>query len=123
MANWKVSSAKKKLRGTFRQDRVNTEVSISTEKLGPAPAHMVDEEKATWKEIAKRIPEGIATGSDRISFEILVWLMVKFRSGEISGTETTLLLRAISKFGLSPQDRDSVSAVPPKKKETSRWLK
>ncbi len=110
----RTTTAEKKLKGTYQACRENKSVPVSTGELGSAPDYMTDQEKAIWSEISAKLPEGVGTAADSLAFEVLVKLMSKFRSESLTGTETTLLLRSLSKFGATPQDRGTVS-VPPVK--------
>lgn len=116
MPNRKTTEETKVARGTMRNDRKNHNAPAGVGKIGPPPGHMSLTEQEAWKEILKKIPTGIATRADSFAFEVLVKLMVKLRTNTINGAEMTILMRSLSKFGLTPVDRDSVSVVAAKKK-------
>ncbi len=112
----RTSTAEKKLKGTYQACRDNKNAPVPTGELGPAPDYMTDHEKAIWTEISAKLPAGVATAADSLAFEVLVKLMGKFRSESLTGTETTILMRSLSKFGATPQDRGTVSVPPVKGK-------
>ncbi len=114
----RTSREEKELKGTYQpcRNRDNENVPVSTGELGSAPDYMSDAEKAIWDEISGKLPPGVATAGDSLAFEVLVKLMGKFRTENLTGTETTILMRSLSKFGATPQDRSSVSVQPLKKR-------
>lgn len=121
----KKSTETKKLQGTFRADRDGKTAGTAPESpagLGQPPEHFTDEQLSIWAEIEGKLPEGVATRADSITFEVLCRLTEKMRSGEASATEITLLLRSLGKFGLSPAERANVVPVPAPKKK-SKWLR
>jgi hypothetical protein len=77
--------------------------------LGSPPESLDCDEKALWTEIASTLPDGLAGKSDRSAFECLVVLGVKCRRGKALLSERRLLQQYLSKFGLTPADRNKVS--------------
>jgi phage terminase small subunit len=77
--------------------------------LGAPPACLDEEEKAFWWELSPTFPDGLAGKSDRFAFEDLVVLAVKARRGTALLSERRLLAVYLSKFGLTPADRNKVS--------------
>lgn len=116
------SKKMKQLQNTYRPDRDSKSAPVGTGELGTAPGHFNDDEKRAWSEISDTLQPGIACQSDRITFEILIKLLVKFRADAASSTEATLLVRTLGKFGLSPSERANVIPLPAPKKK-SKWLK
>jgi hypothetical protein len=76
-----------------------------------------------WYELAKIVPQGVAEHSDRWTFEVLVCLMAKFRSGAALGGEVSQLLSLLAKFGMTPSDRSRVSATPQDEPKHDPWSK
>jgi hypothetical protein len=76
-----------------------------------------------WAELANIVPIGVAENSDRWTFEVLVCLMAKFRSGVALGGEVSQLLSLLAKFGMTPSDRSRVSAAPKRPPKSDPWGK
>ncbi len=119
--NRKKPAELKKLQGTYQPCRDKSTISPSPADLGDPPDHLNDTERAVWQEIAERLPEGTAGRGDAVSFELLVTLFSRHRTGELNGSEYTLLARMLSKFGLTPADRGAVS--PPITPKRARWTR
>jgi phage terminase small subunit len=92
--------------------------------LGGPPKYLMDEEKKIWKEIAKRLPNGVAFESDRDSFEMLVRLThvmrysgktltladeSEFTVPDMKSAERATLISLWSRFAMTPSDRSKVS--------------
>jgi hypothetical protein len=92
-----------------------------TGQLGRPPKHLANDEKKTWRELARISPPGVLTNSDRWFAEMAVRLMTRVRQGTARTMEFSQLVQCLAKMGLSPADRSRVSAVPPPTKEDHVW--
>jgi hypothetical protein len=81
--------------------------------IGPAPAHLSEQEQACWDEIVNIAPNGVLYDSDRLALEITAKLLAKFRRDEHMPPELTALRASLSALGMTPADRSKVS-VPDK---------
>jgi hypothetical protein len=77
--------------------------------LGQPPAHLKPKQVELWNELSLIVPPGAVAASDRWSFELLVSLMDKFRSGKAKTADVNQLSSFLARFGLSPADRRRVS--------------
>jgi phage terminase small subunit len=108
-------------RGAFiknPQRRAERELEpVPTGKLGPAPKHLPDAAKKTWKELAKILPPGVATNCDRWTVEMAVRLMTRER-GQLQPpllcSERGQLLQCLMQMGMTPVSRSKVHAIPQK---------
>ena len=80
-------------------------------------------DRILWAELANLVPIGVGEHSDRWTFEVLVCLMAKFRSGIALGGEVSQLLSLLAKFGMTPSDRSRVSAALPAEPKNDPWGK
>jgi len=94
-----------------------------TGPLGAPPKEMRAGHRRLWSELADLVPAGVAEHSDRWTFEVLVCLMAKFRSGMALGGEVSQLLSLLAKFGMTPSDRSRVSVAPPRAPKSDPWSK
>ena len=78
-------------------------------ELGLPPRHLELARKRIWRELSKQLPIGVGREADRFSFEILVTLMLKQRSGIIGSGELGALCNLLTKFGLTPVSRANVA--------------
>lgn len=101
--------------------RARVNEPVPTGELGGPPKHLDDKAKKIWKELSKILPRGVAADCDRLSFELIVTLMSRFRDGSIRGFELTVMNSLLSRFGLTPADRSRVSATPPKHDDHDEW--
>jgi hypothetical protein len=92
-----------------------------TAQLGRPPKHLPDEEKRTWRELARIAPPGVLTNSDRWLAEIAVRLMTQVRQGNARTMHFGQLLQCLGRMGLTPSDRSRVSALPQPTAEDSVW--
>ena len=91
--------------------------------LGTPPKHLSDEEKKVWKEIAKRIPPGVAFESDRDAFEMMVRLTSRMRAGlEMRAADRATLISLWSRFAMTPADRSRVAVEKEKDSSLSKFL-
>lgn len=90
-------------------DRANEPVPSG--ELGPPPEHLDAETKSIWAELATIAPPGVLSNADRWVVEMLCHLMWKLRSGIITTGETSNLLIALSRIGLTPADRSRVAVT------------
>jgi phage terminase small subunit len=77
--------------------------------LGGPPKHLGEIETELWKEIKRDLLPGVAKKSDRHSFETLVILKARERSGLILAADRGQLISLYSHFGLTPASRSKVS--------------
>ena len=93
-----------------------------TGQLGRPPKHLADDEKKTWRELARISPPGVLANSDRWFVEMTVRLMTRVRQGTAKTMDTGQLLQCLGRMGLTPADRSRVSAVlPPAAEKDSLW--
>lgn len=106
-------------------ERVNHNEPKPVEKIGNAPRHLTDEQKAIWNEIISQVPPGVITKMDRMTLEMVSVLMLKFRkaaepltvdmlAGEqalpkMQGNELSMLMKGLQTLGMTPADRSRVS--------------
>lgn len=83
-----------------------------------APRHLGIAERAMWKDIVKRVPDGVLTNSDVYVVELCAVLMVQFREEgpkEMGASLMTRLTSELKQLGLSPSGRASLQIEPEKK--------
>jgi hypothetical protein len=76
--------------------------------LGKPPEHLSETEQELWNEIRRRLLPGVAKRSDRDSFESLVLLKARERSGLILPAERGQLIALYGRFAMTPSDRSKV---------------
>lgn len=109
------------LRGAFDKNpdrgRARANEPAPTKPLGLPPKHLTDEQKAVWRELAKRLPEGVAFDSDRHAFEMLAVLFAEFRASQLRMPPPQMrqIENLLGRFGLTPADRSKVKAIVGKK--------
>jgi hypothetical protein len=88
---------------------------MAASRLGAPPADLLPLAKGLWQEVANQIPHGVATKSDRVTFEILIRMLAQVR--ETPAALTPALASQIrvcaGAFGMSPADRAKLAAPPP----------
>ena len=96
-----------------------TEVASCPDGIGNAPSQISTARKNIWAELVGQLPEGHLQSADRLLLEVTTGLIAKQRNRRtpITKGETSLLMNALSKLGLTPVDRSRVT-IPPKPKET-----
>jgi hypothetical protein len=96
-----------------------TEVASCPDGIGNPPSQISIARKHIWAELIAQLPEGHLQSADRFLLEIVTGLMAKQRNRRtvITKGETSLLINALSKLGLTPTDRSRVT-IPPKPKES-----
>ena len=85
-----------------------------------APKHLSADQKAMWRDIVKRVPDGVLTNSDVYLVEICAVLMVQFRElgpKEMGSSLMTRLSSELKQLGLSPSARASLQIEPDKKSD------
>lgn len=89
--------------------------------IGPAPAHLSDQQAAIWDELVDVIPAGVLGNSDRIALERLTALVDMVRHDPVnwSSAREKDLATYLSRFGMTPSDRSKISI--PKEKPSSPW--
>ncbi len=83
-----------------------------------APKHLSADEKAMWRDIVKRVPDGLLTNSDVYVVEMCAVLMVQLRQEgpkEMGSSLMTRLSSELKQLGLSPSARASLQIEPDKK--------
>ena len=76
-----------------------------------APKHLRADEKAIWRDIVKRVPDGLLTKSDVYVVEMCAVLMVQMRREgpkEMGSCLMTRLSSELKQLGLSPSARASL---------------
>jgi len=94
--------------GTHRKDRHRPLPSplAPLEPLGPAPSDWTAEGKKLWHELGAQVPLGVATKSDRLTFETLCRLVVRMRADKTPTPALASQIRAYANlFGLTPSAR------------------
>jgi hypothetical protein len=90
--------------------------------LGDAPADWKPKGKVLWHEIANSVPRGVATGADRIVFELLVRLVAEVRadSSALTPALASQIRACAACFGMTPSDRSRLSVpLAPRLEEDS----
>jgi hypothetical protein len=89
-----------------------------TTALGEQPEHLSDISLVIWCEAAA---QGAAwlTGADRFLFEIAAALMVSFRAGTASTSQTRILVTVLNKLGFGPSERSKINAPQAKEPAAS----
>jgi hypothetical protein len=96
----------------------------SDRPLGSPPKYLTKEQKNIWKDIAKRIPHGVACEADRDAFEMMVRLTEGQRQGVITrSAERTTLISLWSRFGMTPADRSRVAVDKPKESSLDAFMR
>jgi hypothetical protein len=72
--------------------------------IGPAPVHLGDL-KGLWGELARELPPGIGSASDRRGFELLVRLTARMQDGALAAAEVAQLRMLLASFGMLPAAR------------------
>ena len=106
-------------------ERVNKNEPAPVEKIGNAPRHLSEVQKAIWREIIEQVPMGVITKMDRMALELVCVLMDRFRkaaepltadmlSGDLAvpkmqGNELSTLMKGLQTLGMTPADRSRVS--------------
>lgn len=87
--------------------------------IGPAPAHLDDDERAVWDEIVGNCAAGVFQSSDRPMMEVLCTMMAEFRRDRagFGGRRLQALLALMSRCGMTPSDRSRVMVAPSEPEE------
>lgn len=87
-----------------------TDLASCPDGIGNPPSHISIARKNIWAELIGQLPEGHLQSADRFLLEIVTGLMAKQRNRRtpITKGETSLLMNALSKLGLTPVDRSRV---------------
>jgi phage terminase small subunit len=92
-------------------------------ELGSPPKYLTKEEKQIWKEVAKRLPPGVAFESDRDPFEMMIRLTAKMRSASgMMAAERSTLISLWSRFAMTPADRSRVSVEKQPESKLDKFL-
>jgi len=62
-------------------------------------------------EFARMVPAGVAIYADKWGVELIVGAMTKFRAGTAKSADMQQLSTMLSRFGLTPADRNRVVAT------------
>ena len=84
-----------------------------TNILGPPPKHLAPTQKKLWKELVKRIPDGVLYDCDTYIVELTVRLIEKMRTGTLMTSEVSQYRGCLASLGLTPADRSRVSVSEP----------
>jgi len=76
------------------------------------------EQKKTWKEIVKRVPDGVLTDADIFCVEIAACLLAEFRKSpdNMIPARLTRLSTELGKLGLSPSERTKLFVLKKERK-------
>ncbi len=101
------------LRATRHRDRENEPEII--EPLGGPPLSWPAEAKLLWGELSDLLPPGVATKSDRLTFELLCRLVGNMREGPegLTAALAGQIRATCGLFGMSPADRSRVTGARP----------
>lgn len=107
-------------------ERVNKNEPKPVEKVGNAPRHLTEIQKAIWREIIEQVPMGVITKMDRMLLELVCVLMDKFRKAaepitvdmldgdkavpKMQGNELSTLMKGLQTLGMTPADRSRVTS-------------
>ena len=82
--------------------------------LGLAPDHMTPEGALCWAELSALALPGVLTGADRVMLELAASLLAEFRKdpAEFRAAKMGHLVGLLARFGMSPTDRQKVTAPP-----------
>lgn len=120
MPNPRLPDNIKRLRGTFRDDRVDPDrLQVEPCRIPNAPKQMKDDERQIWSDLRKVLqPLGVVGETDLISFRLMVKAYARaFRllddpDGLVDpGPAMDRALKWASHFGLTPQSRTTVRMV------------
>ena len=79
------------------------------------PSHLSAAEKATWKEVVRRVPAGVLGDADVFQVESLARLLTRFRmTDEPPMTMYQTLGTLLGKLGLNPASRAALTVEKPK---------
>ena len=121
----KLPSAVKDAKGCYLKNpqRRNPKEPVASGDIGNPPMSMSKEEKKTWKRIVKETAPGVLQSSDRLLFELLVTLATRLRLKEpMKVGELAQLISLGARFGMSPTDRQKVSADKPKESSLATFM-
>ena len=97
------------LKGAHKKDpqRYRGEPIKSELPIGDAPKYLAEDSKGVWFELCGLIPDGILTGADRLSFELLCNLTAEYRRSpeDFAVGKYAHLISMFARFGLTPSDR------------------
>jgi hypothetical protein len=103
------------MRGGYKKhpERRNRREPVPSAGIGKAPETFGTKFSDVWDEVVAICPGGVLGNSDRIALEILVKLLIEFRTDptSVKGGRLTQLNSMLSKFGFTPSDRTRI-AVP-----------
>ena len=71
------------------------------------PGRLSKDQRAAWRDIVKRAPDGLIQESDLLALEVLACLLAEFRRDpdKMTAAKLVRLETAMAKFGLTPKDR------------------
>ena len=100
--------------------RYAEEVPKSDLPFGEPPAHMPQDARDVWAEIESLAIPGVLTGADRLTFEIMCNTFAEYRRDpeNFQTARITALLAMLSRFGMSPADRNRLAAPAKPKSKT-----
>jgi len=87
--------------------------------LGDPPAHLRDDQRRIWVELAAAAPDRSLGAGDAFMLEIAATLLAEFRAdpGGFLPSKIAQLRSTLVSLGLSPVDRARVSSLPEPPKE------
>lgn len=123
MGRHKLPAAVRELHGTAHRNthRDNADAPVPTRGIGPPPNHLTAVEAMVWDEVVAIAHPGVLGESDRVSFEVLVKLLVDFRYSEfpMPAAQLSQFVGLLGRYGMTPSDRQKIKA--PKDKGASKF--
>ena len=88
--------------------------------IGSPHESLTEEQKLIWAELSEQAPARLLRKSDRATMEVLVRLLWKMRADKAKVSELQVIASLLSKFGMDPRGRESVT-IPEPPREPSVW--
>lgn len=125
--------ALRELHGTANRNkqRNNDNAPEPERGIGPAPEHFSEAQSKVWDYLVSVMFAGVLGSSDRPTFELLTILFWRFRSGgyeedavipALAVGEMTLMNNIMSKYGMTPSDRQKIVVPKGEKKNPFEGL-
>lgn len=123
----KKPAALRELHGTANRNkhRDNRDAPEPELGIGPAPEHFTELQQEIWDYLVTVMFAGVLGRSDRPTFELLTVLFWRFRHGDytedavipaLAVGEMTLMNNIMSKYGMTPSDRQKIVVKKEEKK-------
>lgn len=97
-------------------ERYRKEPPAVEHDLGNAPAHLAEDAKAVWFEIATYAPINVLKGADRMLLEVTANAFALYRRNpdEFPANRLGHLIGCLARLGMSPADRQKLGVEKPK---------